>query len=215
MFNKNHSVSSSRSSASMSGGIAMRGSSDFDGNDFLQNVQKLLEVQQEKFSKILDERLEKIVNKVESLEGIITDRKSVCADDISERSASLSQESLYYKRSNSFSSLYANSGRPSGPLTEESLKKHANKRPESSVGSSPTTQGDGGNRSGIRSPVISDSDSVVSVLSCLTPKTTHLAMPWTDMDQEYMKPLSEKMEKELDSIDNIAKYATSEMVDMR
>jgi hypothetical protein len=238
MFNKG---SISRSGSL--NGIAMRGI-EFDGNAFLKNVQDLFQEQQEKFSSMLDSRLEK--QKSEILESFESREKSQMHfgnygdgydDDQDDRIISSSSENLFPRRTNSFCSSHYSpsiSKSRSFPLTAAHLKVVSNRQEtgsdgsatprrktpstfsttSSSVGSTTTPSGTGSSSGGRSSGRESDCGnvSVISVLNKLTPDTTHLASAWTPLDEKYIKPLSEEMEKAMDSVDYIAKFATPDLI---
>jgi hypothetical protein len=210
MFNK--------ASASRTNGIAMR-ESGFDNHAFLKNVESLLGEHQEKISDLLDERLER--HKADILETVAAGtRDGGFHGDGDDR---LSSENLFYKRTNSFGSgrLSSSSSNRSFPLTEAHLRSISDRHNNASLGSTPKSTYSSAS-SAANSCGSAESDSkrtrvtpVVAIVDCITPDSTHLAHPWTELDEEFIKPLSEEMEKAMDSVEYIAKFAKSDMIYMR
>jgi hypothetical protein len=207
-----------KASASRTNGIAMK-ESVFDAPAFLKNVESLFEKQQEKLIYLLDERFERQKDDI---------LKTVAAGSRDggfhvDGDIDVPAENLFYKRTNSFGSssrLSSSSSSRSFPLTEAHLKTISDRHNAASlVGSTPKStystssapnscrsSGESGSRRGT---------PVIAAIDCITPDSTHLAHPWTELDEEYIKPLSEEMDKALGSVEHIVKFATPDMIYMR
>jgi hypothetical protein len=211
------------SSSSRTNGIALR-ESGFDVPAFLKNVESLFEKQQASLKDLLDERLER--HKADILETVSAGSRD--GGFHGDGDHHVPSENLYFKRANSFGSssrLSSFSSSRSFPLTEAHLKTISDRHNAASLGSTPkstystsSAANSCGSESGSRRSRGKDGGvltPVVAVIDCITPDSTHLAHPWTELDEEYIKPLSEEMDKAMGSVDHIVKFATPDMIYMR